>query len=129
MRGFVFTESLWQGLRYGFRMLTRSPGFTAAAVLSLALGIGANSAIFSLIDAVMLRMLPVESPDQLVLLSWASPKWEPTYHGYSGWGGCGDKRGMVSGCSFSYPVVEDIRAQNSVFSGALAGAGLDEGNL
>ena len=51
-------------------------------------------------DLVGLETVPVENPAQLVLLSWVSPKWEPTYHGYSGWGGCEDKPGMVSGCSF-----------------------------
>src|SRR5262245_9692456 len=55
-------ETLWRDLRYGLQMLRRDPGFTAAAVFSLALGIGANTAIFSLMDAVLLKMLPVKNP-------------------------------------------------------------------
>jgi predicted permease len=62
---FVWLEQLWQDIRFGVRQLRRSPGFTAVAVLTLALGIGVNTAIFSLIDAVMLRMLPVEKPGEL----------------------------------------------------------------
>jgi len=61
-------ETLWRDLRYGLQTLRRNPGFTAVAALSLALGIGANTAIFSLIDAVLLRMLPVKNPEQLVIL-------------------------------------------------------------
>jgi predicted permease len=66
-------SDLWQDTRYGLRMLRRSPGFTAVAVLSLALGIGANTAIFTVIDALMLTKLPVREPERLVILYTAEP--------------------------------------------------------
>ena len=66
---FVWLESLWQDLHYGLRQLYRSPAFTAVAIITLALGIGANTAIFSVIDAALLRPLPYERPEQLVNVS------------------------------------------------------------
>lgn len=72
--GWTWLEQIGQDLRYGLRQLGRSPGFTLAVVLSLALGIGANTAIFSLVDAVLLKMLPVKNPESLVLLNWVFQK-------------------------------------------------------
>ena len=70
---FAWLEQLWQDVRFGLRVLGKSPGFTALAVLTLALGIGANTAIFSLIDSVMLRMLPVASPGDLLQVKTLIP--------------------------------------------------------
>src|SRR6266700_34146 len=65
-RGVTFIETLLQDIRFGLRILSRTPVITSVAILSLALGIGANTAIFSLINTVMLRMLPVQKPQELV---------------------------------------------------------------
>jgi predicted permease len=94
-----------QDIRYGLRMLLKKPGFTLIAVLSLALGIGANTAIFSLLDAVLIKSLPVHEPDKLVLF------------------GNGENQGMTnsfpSGSSdlFSYPFYRQMQQRSDVFSG------------
>lgn len=70
----VWLDQWWQDVRYGLRMLRRSPGFSAVVIVTLALGIGANTAIFSLVDTLMLRSLPVRQPDQLVELLFKYPR-------------------------------------------------------
>ena len=90
-------------LRYALRSFAKSPVFTAVALLSLALGIGANTAIFTLMDQVILRMLPVEEPDQLVFLTSRGSH----YGGNSG------------SNALSYPMYRDFRDRNQVFSGML----------
>ena len=102
-------DTLLQNLRYATRQLRKYPGFTAVAVLTLAVGIGANAAIFSLFHQVLLKHLPVADPDRLVMLKFVG---SDTGHTDS-WGG-GDN------IQFSYPMYRDLRDQNSVFDGMLA---------
>src|SRR5215813_5861757 len=97
-------ETLWRDLRYGIRMLRRSPGFTLIALFSLALGIGANTAIFSLIDVMMLKSMPVQQPEQLALFTITQMDRDPSL-------------------SFSYPLLERFQANTEAFSGVIASAG------
>jgi hypothetical protein len=91
-------QTLWQDLRYGARMLSKKPGFTLIAVITLALGIGANTAIFSLVNTALLRPLPVERPEQLVSINNVALKLPV----------------------ISYPNYRDFRDRNNSFSGMLA---------
>ena len=99
--------TLWQDVRYGLRMLARSPGFTAVVILTLALGIGANTAIFSIVNAVLLNSLPVQKPGELVVLKYSDPQ-----------------SGELNE-DFSYPMYQAVRDKNKSFSGVLARSGLD----
>src|SRR5499426_3483588 len=99
MWGLGSLEILWQDLRYGLRMLLKNPGFTTIAVSTLSLGIGANTAIFTLLDKVLIRTLPVERPDQLVTF-------------------VEDAGGAPA--IFSYPLYIDLRDRNDVLSGVVA---------
>jgi predicted permease len=112
-------ETLIQDLRYGLRMLLKSPGFTAVAILTLAMGIGANTAIFSLIDGILMRGLPVQDAQHLVVLRWSARK-APDIHGQSSYGDCGSRNGESSGCSLSMPFFNDVASHVSAFSSVAA---------
>ena len=100
--------ALSQDLRYALRLLGKSPGFTAVAVITLALGIGANTAIYTLLDQAVLRSLPVTKPNRLVVLRFSGDDTGSTH-----------ARGDSSRV-FSYPMYRDLRDRNSVFSGLIA---------
>src|SRR5690348_15370735 len=124
--GFQWLETLLQDLRYGLRQLRRNPGFTTVAVLTLALGIGANTAIFSLIDAVMLRSLPVHDPSGLVLFRWSANHELRGPFNISSFGDCDDASSgssIASGCTFPNPLLQTLQSQTETFSGITAFAG------
>jgi putative ABC transport system permease protein len=93
-----------QDVRYALRTLTRTPGFSLVVIFTLGLGIGANTAIFSLMDQVLLRLLPVEEPQELVQLDGPGPFSGRTYNART----------------FSYPMYVDFRDRNDVFTGLIA---------
>lgn len=102
-------ETLLQDIRYGLRMLRKNPGFTTVAVLTLALGVGANTAIFSLINAVLLNSLPVRNPGQLVIVGDPAKAHQVS-------------QGTPQADLFSYPLYREMRDRNSVFTGIMASA-------
>jgi predicted permease len=111
--GINFIENMGQDFKYAIRMFGRTPGFTIVVVMTLALGIGANTAVFSMINAVLLKMLPVKDPEQLVQLSKIQPDYSPnTYNTY-----------------FSYPDVERFQRETQAFSGLFAFADLGAVNV
>lgn len=102
-------NALLQDVRYALRQLRKSPGFTAVAVFTLALGIGANTAIFSVVNALLLKLLPVRDPQQLVIVG--DPTWADSRSN-------GTPRTEI----FSYPLYKELRDRNSVLDGLCAGA-------
>ena len=115
-----FWSELWQDVRYGCRTMTANKAFSALAVLSLALGIGANTTIYSFMESILMRSLPVAEPESLVVLNWhsLSPQGDGgqwVVHGLQGLFWPGDTGDLVSGI-FPYPAFETLREEHSVFS-------------
>jgi macrolide transport system ATP-binding/permease protein len=114
----TFLEQLAQDLRYGLRMMLSNRGFTALAALSLGLGIGANTAIYSFMDSILLRSLPVSDPASLVMLNWhakVTSRRDFVMQSMSGstWG---DKKSGTTSDIFPYPAFENFRKNEAVFS-------------
>src|SRR5262245_14705302 len=117
-----FWSELVQDIRYGCRTMAANKAFSALAVLSLALGIGANTAIYSFMESILLRSLPVADPESLVLLNWhsrppqdGSKESVHVMHAVQGRAWPGDEGAMVSGM-FPYGAFETLREENPAFS-------------
>jgi len=106
-RSLPFFETLAQDLRYASRMLVKSPGFTAVTILTLALGIGANTGLFSLVNSVLLGNLPVRNPQELVIVKYTDARTQETAE------------------DFSYPMYQAMRDKNTVFASVLTRSGVD----
>ena len=111
--------TFWQDLRYGARMLVKARGFTAIAVLSLALGIGANTALFSIVDVMLLKKLPVKEPDRLVLFKSVAPR-EFSSGSYNGNSRTDPATGLRTMTSFPYQSYQRMREQDSALSDIFA---------
>jgi predicted permease len=111
----ILLEQLAQDIRYGLRTMAANKTFSAMAILSLALGIGANTAIFSFMDSILLRSLPVPEPQSLMILSWRTPQRE-MYGSNRHNNSFADPNGGYVGGFFSYPAFELLRKNDSVFS-------------
>jgi predicted permease len=124
----ILLEQLAQDIRYGLRTMAANKTFSAMAILSLALGIGANTAIFSFMDAILRRSLPVPEPQSLVILSWRTPQRE--VHGSNRHNNSfTDPNGGFIGGFFSYPAFEFLRKNDSVFSVVFGYQGAGDLNL
>jgi hypothetical protein len=121
MRRTSFIDDLMRDVVFAIRGLTKSPVFSIAALLSLALGIGANIAICSFMEAIMMRALPVPDPDSLVILNWrakSEPKVVQQQHGDTN--GHHDAGGMYVSDAFPYPFFESVGEQNDLLSSIFA---------
>jgi predicted permease len=118
-RGLPFVETLLQDLRFALRMLFKNRGFAVIAILTLAIGIGANTTIFSVINAVMLRPLQVEDSQHLLVFSWSALQ-RPKYRGHSSYGDCDER---IVKCDLSFPLFQAMREQAKSFSSVAAYAG------
>jgi predicted permease len=117
-RSFPFVVTLWRDLRFGLRQLQRNPLLAFVAITSLALGVGANTAIFTAAKRVLFDTLPVANPDQLRMLTWVSGQEQPVP---AVWGDVGpNTSGGLTSNGFSYPVLEAIRKKTDAFQALIA---------
>jgi len=120
--GWRWLDNIGQDLRYAFRTIRRNPAFTAVVVISLGLGIGANTALFSVFDAKFFRQLPVKSPDELVMLKWRARSWRPDRLSgrLSMYDGSDGHEAMTTGWSFSPFALEKFRSEGQTLAALCA---------
>jgi predicted permease len=128
MRRIRFIEEFMRDLAFAFRALKKSPLFTLTALVSLALGIGANTAIYSFMDAVMVRALPIPNPWNLVVVNWRAKGWPKVAHAQRG-EGYKDPGGIAVSGTFPYPAWGALRDHNEALSAMFTFAGAGRLNL